>query len=211
VDALRSGKGHPFLFDTAYDITRLIDYLQTRPDVDGSRIGMTGFSEGGILTWMCSALDDRIKVAAPIIGVTSFADTLREAEGEGTQARIRLFEPVLKEFAKDLGEKEINAKVLRTAWERLLPGMQDKFDAPSLVPYIAPRPLLILAHEQDELFPLTGAEKAYVAAKTRYKELKAEDRLEFRVTPGLKHSAFNLAEVMGMVEWMDRWLKAPPA
>jgi cephalosporin-C deacetylase-like acetyl esterase len=47
LQSLRTGKGNPLFFDTAYDITRFLDYLQTRPDVDGERIGMTGFSEVG--------------------------------------------------------------------------------------------------------------------------------------------------------------------
>jgi dienelactone hydrolase len=210
VAALRTGKGRPFLIDTAYDVLRLVDYLETRPDVDRSRIGMTGFSEGGIITWMCAAVDDRIRVAVPIIGVTSFNDTFQAVEGPDLPARIKLFEPVLKEYAKDLGEPGINAKVLRGAWEKLVPGMLDRFDAPNIVPLIAPRPLLILSHEQDELFPIEGARKVYAAAKARYQELKAEDRLEFRIAAGQKHSSFDVAELTGTVSWMERWLKVPP-
>src|SRR5688572_25157400 len=40
--AYRSGRGHPFLFDTVWDVMRLIDYLETREDVDARRIGLTG-------------------------------------------------------------------------------------------------------------------------------------------------------------------------
>jgi dienelactone hydrolase len=209
VESLRTGKGHPFLVDTTYDILRLTDYLETRPDVDAARIGMTGFSEGGIITWMAAAADDRIKVAAPVIGVTTFKDMLEMADGPEVQARLQQFEPVLKEYARDLGEKEVNAKVLQMAWTKLVPGMVDRFDAPNILPLIAPRPLLILSHEQDELFPVEGARKAYAATKTRYTELKVEDHLDFRVAPGLKHAAFNPGEVMALMQWMDRWLKAP--
>jgi dienelactone hydrolase len=207
VEALRTGKGRPFLLDTAYDITRLLDYLETRPDVDATKIGMTGFSEGGILTWMCAVLDDRIKAAAPIIGVTCFGETLSAAEGPEVQARVRLFDAVLKEYAMDLGETQVNGKVLRAAWDKLVPGMLDRFDAPRMVPLIAPRPLLIHCHEQDEIFPLAGAQKVFAAAKARYAEQKAEDRIDFRVSPGFKHAQLNLTAISGMVEWMERWLK----
>jgi dienelactone hydrolase len=207
LEALRTGKGRPFLIDTAYDVLRLVDYLQERPDVDAERIGMTGISEGGVLTWMCAAADERIKVAVPIIGVTSFGEALRQAEGPETEARVRLFEAVLKEYAKDLGEKEANGRVLREAWSRLVPGMLDRFDAPHVVPLIAPRPLLILNHEEDELFPAAGARKVHAAAKVRYAQLGAADRLELQVTPGLKHSAFNLGAMNAMMQWMERWLK----
>ncbi len=207
VEALKSGKGHPFLIDTVFDVTRLVDYLQTRPDVRKDRIGMTGFSEGGIVTWMTAAIDERIHTAVPIIGVTSFADAFEEADGPDTPARLRLFAPVLKEFAPLVGEKEPNAKVLRTALMRLVPGLVDRFDAPNLLPEIAPRPLLILNHEKDELFPIEGAKRVHAAAQARYRELKAEDRLDFRIAPGLRHSDFSLPEATSMAEWMDRWLK----
>lgn len=206
LQALRTGKGHPFLIDTAYDITRLIDLLVTRPDVDPKRIGMTGISEGGILTWMCAFLDERIQVAVPVIGVTCFGECFSE-DGPDAAARIRLFEPVLREYAKATNQTEINARLLRSAWERLVPGMLDRFDAPHVIPQLAPRPLLVLAHEQDELFPVDGARKVYEAAKVRYQALKAEDRLDFRVAAGLKHSGFNIQEVTGMMDWMERWLK----
>ena len=67
--AWREGPEHPFLLDNVWDIIVLLDYLETRPDVDGARIGMTGLSLGGMHTWLAAALDDRIAVAAPMIGV----------------------------------------------------------------------------------------------------------------------------------------------
>jgi dienelactone hydrolase len=207
LESLRTGKGHPFLIDTAYDITRLLDYLQTRPDVDASRIGMTGLSEGGVLTWMSAVIDDRIKVAAPIIGVTCFADTLKDEENPTGQAIVKMFEPTLKAYAQDLGEKECNCHVLRQAWLKLLPGSLDKFDATNLVPLIAPRPLLVICHEEDELFPIAGAKKVESCSVTRYKDLKAADHFDFRVDPGLKHAAFSFNDVTGVISWMERWLK----
>lgn len=45
--AYRTGHGHPFLFDTVWDVMRLIDYLETRDDVDASRIGVMGISRVG--------------------------------------------------------------------------------------------------------------------------------------------------------------------
>lgn len=207
LEALRTGRGRPFLIDTAYDVLRLVDYLQSRPDVDPERIGMTGFSEGGILTWMCAAADERIRAAVPVIGVTCFADAFREEDGPQVRERLRLFEPVLKEYARDLGEPEVTPRVLRAAFDRLVPGLTDRFDAPNMVPLIAPRPLLILCHEQDELFPLAGARKVEAAARERYRALGAEDRFDFRVAPGLKHGAFHPLELPGIVQWMERWLR----
>jgi len=48
---------------------RALDYLCTRPEVDTNRFGITGHSGGGAYTWTVTALDDRIKVAAPLAGM----------------------------------------------------------------------------------------------------------------------------------------------
>ena len=48
-----------------WDGMRAIDYLQSRPEVNGDKIGCTGISGGGNLTAMLMALDPRIDAAAP--------------------------------------------------------------------------------------------------------------------------------------------------
>ncbi|MCE5269764.1 acetylxylan esterase [bacterium] len=48
-----------------WDTVRGIDYLQSRPEVDPERIGITGNSGGGTVTLHLVPLEDRIKVAVP--------------------------------------------------------------------------------------------------------------------------------------------------
>ena len=48
---------------------RALDYLSTRPEVDTNRFGITGHSGGGAYSWAVTALDDRVKVAAPLAGM----------------------------------------------------------------------------------------------------------------------------------------------
>src|SRR5947208_7714362 len=50
---------HPFYFDTVCDVWRTLDYLQTRSDVDPRRLGMIGFSMGGIETWLAASVVGR--------------------------------------------------------------------------------------------------------------------------------------------------------
>ncbi len=53
---------------------RAIDYLVTRPEVDGKKIGVTGRSGGGAYSWWVAALDERVACAAPTAGITTLRD-----------------------------------------------------------------------------------------------------------------------------------------
>ena len=55
-----------------WDGMRAIDYLQSRPEINPSRIGCTGNSGGGTQTSYLMALDDRIAAAAPSCYITGF-------------------------------------------------------------------------------------------------------------------------------------------
>jgi cephalosporin-C deacetylase-like acetyl esterase len=57
---------------TIWDGIRALDYLLSRHEVDPSRVGVTGNSGGGTHTTYLSALDDRLKVAAPSCYITSW-------------------------------------------------------------------------------------------------------------------------------------------
>lgn len=62
---------------------RALDYLCSRPEVDKERIGMTGRSGGGSYTWTVAALDDRVKVAAPVAGITDLQNQVVDGAVEG--------------------------------------------------------------------------------------------------------------------------------
>jgi dienelactone hydrolase len=54
-----------------WNAMRAIDYLTSRPEVDATRIGMAGHSGGGASTWYVTAMDDRVKAAVPMAGITT--------------------------------------------------------------------------------------------------------------------------------------------
>ncbi len=64
--------GRNALMSNVYDATRCIDYLQTREDVDGQRIGAVGLSYGGTMALFTTALEPRVKVACVSCYMNSF-------------------------------------------------------------------------------------------------------------------------------------------
>jgi dienelactone hydrolase len=55
----------------AWNSIRALDYLESRPEVDVEKLGVTGRSGGGAYSWYLTALDDRIKVTVPVAGITN--------------------------------------------------------------------------------------------------------------------------------------------
>ena len=129
------------------DAVLCLDYLSRRPDVDSARIGMGGFSLGGIVSFYTFALDPRVAAAFTFCGgVGSVRQLLRVGE---TRAHTAYYYP-----------------------PNLL---AEGLDHPQLVPAIAPRPFLVCGATQDVCMPV-GAFKAFVdAAQVGYASAGAPD------------------------------------
>ncbi|MEC9096902.1 MAG: prolyl oligopeptidase family serine peptidase [Planctomycetota bacterium] len=67
----------------AWNCIRALDYLQSREEVDGERLGVTGRSGGGAYSWWVAALDQRIKVAVPVAGITDLRNHVVDGTVEG--------------------------------------------------------------------------------------------------------------------------------
>jgi dienelactone hydrolase len=67
----------------AWNCVRALDYLQSRPEVDGNRLGVTGRSGGGAYSWWIAAIDERIKAAVPVAGITSLHNHVVDGTVEG--------------------------------------------------------------------------------------------------------------------------------
>ena len=67
----------------AWNCVRALDYLETRPEVDASRFGVTGRSGGGAYSWWIAAIDERIKCAVPVAGITDLQNHVVDGCVEG--------------------------------------------------------------------------------------------------------------------------------
>jgi len=112
-----------------YDSLRGIDYLSSRPEVDGARIGTLGLSMGSTMAWWVAALDTRVKVCVDICCLTDF-QALIETEGLKEHGIYYYVPSLLKHFTT----AQINA-------------------------LIAPRAHLSLAGNLDALTPPAGLDR----------------------------------------------------
>lgn len=192
---------HPFYYDTCWDLWRVADYLESRPDIDAKRLGMIGFSMGGIQTWLAASVDERIKAAVPAIGVQSFRWSLEHDQWQGRARTIKLAHDAA---AKDLGEPAVNAKVCQALWGKIIPGITEQFDCPSMLRLFAGRALLIVGGTKDPNCPYGGAKVAIAAAERAFHEAKSKDNLKVMIAE-VGHTV-TAEQRLAALDWFERWL-----
>jgi dienelactone hydrolase len=193
---------HPFYFDTCWDLWRLIDYLDTRNDIDAKHIGMLGISMGGIETWLAGSVDERVAVAAPLIGVQSLRWSL---DNDRWQGRANSIKSSHEMAAMDLGEPMVNAKVCRALWNKVIPGILDEFDCPNMLKLFAGRPLFIANGDKDPNCPIEGARIAFKSAEEAFARVNAKEKLKI-VVESVAHTV-TPEERTETIEFCDKWLK----
>jgi len=112
------------------DDSRCVDYLLSRKEVDGTRIGCTGLSGGGWRTNMIAALESRIKASVTVGWMTT---------GDSQQAY---------NLAGAVGTF------------CLLPGVWNHMDIPDLISMAAPKACMVVSGTEDILFPPLGQREA---------------------------------------------------
>lgn len=134
-----------------------LDYLRSRPEIDGNRIGVTGISMGATRTWWLMALDDRLKVGAAVCCLTRYQNLIA---------------------SESLREHGIYYFV---------PGMLNHFDTEAVVAMAAPRPLLFQSGEKDPGSPVDGIHIIESKVSKLYKLFGAPDNFQSIIYPNVGH------------------------
>jgi len=68
--------GRTSIGERIWDIRKAIDFLQTRTDVDGTKIGIVGNSGGGTALYYASCLEPRISIAMPGCSICTYRESI---------------------------------------------------------------------------------------------------------------------------------------
>ncbi|MEN6493896.1 MAG: CocE/NonD family hydrolase [Thermoguttaceae bacterium] len=76
-------RGYTPLGTEVWNAMRALDYLETRADVDRNRMGVTGLSGGGVVSWCLGAADERVKVVVPVCQTGSIEQAVVDRATDG--------------------------------------------------------------------------------------------------------------------------------
>jgi dienelactone hydrolase len=76
-------RGYTPVGTEVWNAMRALDYLETRPDVDPQRMGVTGLSGGGVVSWCLGAADERVKVVVPVCQTGSIEHVVVDRATDG--------------------------------------------------------------------------------------------------------------------------------
>lgn len=143
--------GRTLVGERVFDVDRGLDYLETRDDVDWSRIGVVGVSGGGTTSLFSAAVLDRIKFAMPAAYFCTSRDSVMS---------------------------------IYHCADNYVPGLLKYADMADVMGLFAPRPVVIVAGQDDEIFLIGGTREEFQRLKEIYRAAGAEDRCRLVVGEG---------------------------
>jgi hypothetical protein len=160
------------------DALRSVDYLLSRPDIERRHgVAATGVSGGGNTSIFAALLDDRITVIGPSC----------------------CFAP--------LGWLVLDA-AYASCPETLMPGrLRDGLDDLDLCAALAPRPLLLMAGREDEVFDIAETARDAARIADRYAAAGAAGNFRFFTDEG--GHAYTLRQAAEFAGWVRQWWNLP--
>ena len=168
---------------TARDVSRIIDALSARSDVDTSRIGIMGISMGSSTCMVLAWKEPRISVVVGFIGAVDFRyDVTKTAPGPGQDAKWKALSPRVRQLVESIDPKGRKAAV-------------------------APKALFLANGARDKGIDIQSIKTFVKDLQPLYKD--HPDRLKFLEEPDAGHSVTDRMWKEGS-EWLLRYLVEKP-
>ncbi len=162
-----------------WDGMRAVDYLLSRPDVDGNRLNITGTSGGGFQTALIAALDPRIKVVVPSCFISALP--------------MRISNRIFVDPDSD-PEQDLYGMI------------SEGVDHPGLLLLMYPRPVMFAAAVLD-FFPIEGARKTLREGRDLYERFDHGDRIA--MVEGYHQHQFSPENQEAALDFLDRFNQMP--
>lgn len=165
-----------------WNAMRALDYLETRPEVDAKRLGVTGRSGGGATSWWLAAADERVQCIIPVAGIADLHAHLVAGEND--------------RYPKGVIGGHCDCMYMVNTY---------RWDFAQVAALCAPRPLLLGNSDADLIFPVPGYRRLADKVRRIYDLYGAGDRFVVLETAGPHKDTPELR--LGEYRWMNRWLK----
>jgi hypothetical protein len=150
----------------AWGVSRIVDYLETDPSIDKTKLIVTGVSRTGKSALVAGAFDDRLAMVAPVA-----------SSGGGT--------PAYRFSGAERGGKEGLSEMMRKYPNWFSPHLHEFWGQPDKLPFdehwfialAAPRPFIALEGTHDQNVNANGVRRAWLAAQPAFALLNVKDRL----------------------------------
>ncbi len=179
-----------------YDLMRTLDYIESRPEADATRIGMLGLSMGGMEALLMGALDERVDVMVSIAGHLAWDEIFASGSWKNIFGGLELRHRLVR-----LG---VDGRVAHEEFRREFPAF-DIVDAAQVAPLLVGKPLLLVVGDEDPYVPLAAARRTFRAAQPAYAQEGAAERLELWEVVGAGHSFTRQMQERALA-WFERWL-----
>ena len=168
---------------TRIDVSSVIDVLEQRTDVDPSRIGVAGWSGGGIVSLMALAHDPRVRT---IVAWKAGPDFITKIQKRGQSLLVGDAIDTDTAFMEELKQN----------------------DAMYFVENIPPRPLALIGNLEDPAMPRELAERFVERLQPYYRDHPERLRLSLYETPRPTHD-LSRAQLVEGCDWLIEVLSVP--
>jgi dienelactone hydrolase len=168
---------------TARDVSKIIDALSARGDVDPSRVGVAGISMGSSTCMVLAWKEPRVSAVVGFIGAVDFRyDVTKTVPGPGHDARWKALSPRVRQLVESIDPKERKAA-------------------------IAPKAVFLANGAKDKGIDIESVKTFVKDLQPSYKDVP--DRLKFLEEPDAGHSVTDRMWNEG-TEWLLRYLIEKP-